>query len=214
MRQATALPVTVKHRIGIDGREGYDDLEHFVRVVAQAGCDRFTVHARIAVLQGLSPKENRTVPPLRYADVYRLKARLPELRIEVNGGITTFTQIHEHLAHVDGVMVGRAAYDQPFLFATADAACFGDDTAGPTRRQVLEAMIPYIESWLARGCPAWRILRHMLGLFAYQRAARAWKRHLSQQGPGSTRPDILLGEALRRMPDDVLEARPLLLSAS
>lgn len=214
MRRATALPVTVKHRIGIDGREGYEDLEHFVRVVARAGCDRFTVHARIAVLRGLSPKENRTVPPLRYADVYRLKARLPELRIEVNGGITTIAQAREHLARVDGVMVGRAAYDQPFLFATADAECFGDDTAVPTRRQVVEAMLPYIEAWLARGCPAWRILRHMLGLFAHQRAARVWKRCLSQQGPRSTRPGILLGEVLRRMPDDVLEARPLLLSAS
>lgn len=214
MRRATALPVTVKHRIGIDGREGYEDLENFVRVVAMAGCDRFIVHARIAVLQGLSPKANRTVPPLRYADVYRLKTRLPALRIELNGGITTLAQVHEHLAQVDGVMIGRAAYDQPFRFALADAACFGDDTAVPTRRRVLEAMIPYVEFWLAHGCPPWRILRHMLGLFAHQRAAKAWKRYLSQQAQRTACPGALLREALRHMPDDVLDAQPLALSAS
>ena len=149
MRRATALRVTVKHRIGIDGLERYEDMERFVRVAAGAGCERFIVHARIAVLQGLSPKENRTVPPLRYDDVYRLKAAYPQLHVAINGGITTLDQAAEHLEAVDSVMIGRAAYDQPFLFAPADTLFFGAPHAPPSRRQVLEAMLPYLEKWTA-----------------------------------------------------------------
>jgi tRNA-dihydrouridine synthase A len=210
MRRATTLPVTVKHRIGINGLEHYENLARFVYTVAQAGCDRFIVHARIAVLHGLSPRENRAIPPLRYADVYRLKDAFPELVIEINGGVTTFEQVREHLYHVDGVMIGRAAYDNPYLFALADALCFGDETPAPTRRQVIEAMIPYVEHWAARGLAAGRVLRHMLGLFAHQRVAKAWKRYLSETTQRSTNPAAILSAAIHLLPDDILDARPQL----
>jgi tRNA-dihydrouridine synthase A len=208
MRHATNLPVTVKHRIGIDDQDHYDDMVHFVRIVAQAGCDRFIVHARKAVLHGLSPKENRTVPPLRYADVYRLKAEYPTLCIEINGGITALEQAVEHLQHVDGVMIGRAAYDHPYLLARADAMLFGIPARALTRRQVLDALLPYLEYWIAQGTPPYRIVRHVLGLFAYQRAARGWKRclHAPAMTP-NTAVSVLLN-AMRQIPAEVLDARP------
>ena len=208
MRRATALRVTVKHRIGIDGLERYEDMERFVRVVAGAGCERFIVHARIAVLQGLSPKENRTVPPLRYDDVYRLKAAHPQLHVAINGGITTLEQAVKHLQAVDGVMIGRAAYDQPFLFAPADSLFFGAPLAPPSRRQVLEAMLPYLEKWTARGLPPHRITRHLLGLFAHQPAARAWRRLLSAQALTADVAIKALRTALDDLPARVLDARP------
>jgi tRNA-dihydrouridine synthase A len=208
MRRATALPVTVKHRIGIDGLERYTDLAQFVATVAQAGCDRFSVHARIAVLQGLSPRENRTVPPLRYADVYRLKADFPALRIDINGGITTLDQVDAHLQAVDGVMIGRAAYDNPYLFATVDQRFYGADGSGPTRRQVLEAMLPYVASWERQGLAGSRILRHLLGLFVQQRMAKAWKRYLSTHMRPTSQAAMVLHEALCQVPDDILDACP------
>jgi tRNA-dihydrouridine synthase A len=208
MRRVTSLPVTVKHRIGIDGLERYVDLAHFVRVVAQAGCDRFIVHARVAVLQGLSPRENRTVPPLRYADVYRLKADFPTLVIEINGGITTLAQVDEHLQAVDGVMIGRAAYDNPYLFALTDRRYFAADTPIPTRRQVLEGMLHYVEHWSAGGIAASHILRHMFGLFAHQRLAKAWKRFLSINLSSSADAAALLRDAIEQLPDDLLDHCP------
>ena len=208
MRQATALPVTVKHRIGIDDVDRYEDMAHFVRIVAQAGCDRFIVHARKAILHGLSPRENRTVPPLRYDDVYRLKADFPALGIEINGGITTLMQAMTHLQHVDGAMIGRAAYDHPYLFAEADALYFGDATSPRTRRQVLMAMLAYLEPYVAQGLPPYRIVRHLLHLFAYQRAARLWKRCLSERTwePATAVP--ALREIIGLVPDEVLDACP------
>ena len=129
----------------------------------------------------MSPKENRTVPPLRYDDVYRLKAAYPRLHVGINGGITSLHQAAGHLEAVDGVMIGRAAYDQPFLFALADGLFFAEPSPPPSRRQVLEAMLPYLEKWMADGLPPHRITRHLLGLFAHQPAARAWRRLLSEQ---------------------------------
>ena len=212
MRRATSLRVTVKHRIGIDGLEGYEDMERFVRIVAGAGCERFIVHARIAVLHGLSPKENRTVPPLRYDDVYRLKTDHPGLHVAINGGITTLQQAAEHLETVDSVMIGRTAYDQPFLFALADSLFFGESAAPPTRRQVLEPMLPYLEKWTARGLPPHRITRHLLGLFAHQPAARAWRRLLSGHTLTPDRAVSVLQVALNDLPAKVLDARPQPLS--
>jgi tRNA-dihydrouridine synthase A len=206
MRQATTLPVTVKHRIGIDDLERYEDMANFVRIVAQAGCDRFIVHARKAVLQGLSPRENRTVPPLRYDDVYRLKTDFPTLRIEINGGITTLQQVTTHLQYVDGAMLGRAAYDHPYLFAEADALCFGDTDRPHTRRQVLAAMLSYLEGCIAQGIPPYRIVRHLLSLFAYQRAARLWKRFLSERTWAPETAVTALREAIGLVPDEVLDA--------
>jgi tRNA-dihydrouridine synthase A len=208
MRQATTLPVTVKHRIGIDDLDRYEDMAHFVHTVAHAGCDRFIVHARKAVLQGLSPRENRTVPPLRHDDVYRLKADFPTLRIEINGGITTLVQATAHLQYVDGAMLGRTAYDHPYLFAEADALCFGDTALPPTRRQVLEVMLTYLERWTAQGLPPYRIVRHLLNLFAYQRTARLWKRALSERTWAPDTTVAALREATSRVPDEVLDAHP------
>ncbi|MEM9535790.1 MAG: tRNA dihydrouridine(20/20a) synthase DusA [Cyanobacteria bacterium P01_E01_bin.45] len=175
MQQAVAIPVTVKHRIGIDDRDRYDDMREFVRVLAGAGCQRFTVHARKAWLQGLSPKENRTVPPLRYGDVYRLKQEFPHLFIEINGGIKTLEQMQHHLESVDAVMIGRAAYDTPYLFATADRELYGESTAVPSRQDVALGMLSYIDDWLAKGTKLNSITRHMLQLFAGQPGTRAWK---------------------------------------
>ena len=214
MRRATPLRVTVKHRIGIDGLERYEDMERFVSVVAGAGCEGFIVHARIAVLQGLSPKENRTVPPLRYDDVYRLKAAHPRLHIVINGGIKTLQQATDHLQAVDGVMIGRAAYDEPFLFALADNVFFGEQSVPPSRRQILEAMLPYLEKWMAEGLPPHRITRHLLGLFAHQPAARVWRRMLSEQSLTADTAINILQTALSDLPARVLDTRPPTLSRS
>jgi tRNA-dihydrouridine synthase A len=181
MRGAVQIPVTVKHRIGIDDRDAYEDMVEFVRIVAKAGCDRFSVHARKAWLQGLSPKENRDIPPLRYEDVYRLKQEFPHLFIEINGGVQTLEQVHIHLHSVDAVMIGRAAYDNPYLFATVDQSVYGEDKRPLTRQEIAEAMLPYIELWVNRGGKLHTITRHMLQLFAGEPGTRAWKRYLTEQ---------------------------------
>ena len=187
MQQAVSLPVTVKHRIGIDERDRYEDMAEFVRIVSEAGCRRFTVHARKAWLKGLSPKENRTVPPLRYQDVYRLKQEFPHLFIEINGGITSLNQIKEHHQQIDAVMIGRAAYDNPYLLATVDREIYGEEITPPKRHEVVEAMLPYIDEWVAGGLKLNSISRHMLGLFAGQPGTKAWKRHISENAylPGA-----------------------------
>jgi len=208
MREAVAIPVTVKHRIGFDDLDRYEDMLRFVDTVAAAGCDRFTVHARKAWLKGLSPKENRDVPPLRYDEVYRLKEERPDLVIEINGGIGSVAAAREHLARVDAVMMGRTAYDDPFALAWADRELFGDDTAEPpTRRRVVAELLPYAEELVARGEPVARLTRHVLGLFAGRPGARAWRRHLSEHAhrPGAG-PEIL-AEAAARVPDEVLDER-------
>lgn len=181
MRGAVQIPVTVKHRIGIDDRDAYEDMVAFVRIVAAAGCDRFSVHARKAWLQGLSPKENRDIPPLRYEDVYRLKQEFPQLFIEINGGIQTLEQVRSHLHHVDAVMIGRAAYDNPYLFATVDQDIYGEDKRSLTRQEIAKAMLPYIERWVSQGGKLHTITRHMLQLFAGEPGTRAWKRYLTEQ---------------------------------
>ena len=184
MSQAVAIPVTVKHRIGVDELDRYEDMRRFVHAVRDGGgCMRFTVHARKAWLKGLSPKENRTIPPLRYEEVHRLKAEHPELVVEINGGIKTLGDALAQLAHVDAVMIGRAAYDDPYMFAQADALFFGSPHV-PTRRQVVEALLPYIQRTLAASDGHTRlhhITRHLTGLWAGQPGARLWRRLLSQQ---------------------------------
>jgi tRNA-dihydrouridine synthase A len=181
MGQAASIPVTVKHRIGIDECDAYEDMVRFVTTVAAAGCDRFSVHARKAWLQGLSPKENRDVPPLRYADVYRLKQDFPHLVIEINGGIQTLAQAQAHLHHVDAVMIGRAAYDNPFLFATADRMVYGEETEVLKSEAIVDAMLPYIAQWTQQGLKLHKITRHMLQLFAGQPGSRQWKRYLTER---------------------------------
>jgi tRNA-dihydrouridine synthase A len=183
MRRATDLPVTVKTRIGIDDQDSYRDLERFVEAVAAAGCTTFVVHARKAWLNGLSPKENREVPPLDYDRVYRLKAEHPALTVAINGGIKTLDQAAAHLSRVDGVMVGREAYQNPWLLAEVDRRLFGDPPRVDDRLAVVEAMVPYVEARLAEGVALHAITRHMMGLFQGLPGARAWRRHLSEHGP-------------------------------
>ena len=180
MGSRVTLPITVKHRLGIDHQDSYAQLAHFVGTVAQGGCRHFIVHARKAWLQGLSPKENRTVPPLRYDWVYRLKADFPQLGIEINGGITTLEATQAHLTQVDGVMIGRAAYENPYWLAGVDAAIFGDSAPSPSRAMVVEALLPYCEQWLAQGGRLHSISRHLLNLFKGQPGSRVWKRYLSE----------------------------------
>jgi tRNA-dihydrouridine synthase A len=191
------VPVTVKCRIGIDDQDSEADLERFVSTVAGAGCRTFIVHARKAWLQGLSPKENRDVPPLDYGRVYRVKAAHPELEIVINGGIESLDDAEAHLAHVDGVALGRAAYQNPYLLAEVDGRLFGATTAPPSRRDVVEALIPYAERHLATGGRLNNIARHILGLYHGRPRARAFRRHLSEHAPRDKVGVAVLEEALR-----------------
>lgn len=207
MIRAVDIPVTVKHRIGIDHRDRYEDMANFIKIVSQAGCARFTVHARKAWLQGLSPKENRDVPPLRYGDVYRLKQEFPHLFIEINGGLTNPEQIKAQYNYVDAVMVGRAAYDNPYLFATVDRDIYGINTPPPTRQEIVEAMLPYIEEWVAKGIKLNKITRHMLQLFTHQPGTKAWKRYLSEHAHLHDVGAEVVQEALAQVPSVSKAAR-------
>ena len=200
MQQAVSIPITVKHRIGIDDRDRYEDMAEFVRIVAEAGCDRFTVHARKAWLQGLSPKENRNIPPLRYEDVYRLKQEFPNLFIEINGGITTLEQITYHLNYVDAVMIGRAAYDNPYLFATVDRDIYDAQIIPSTRHQIVEAMLPYIDYWVGKGIKLHAVSRHMLQLFTGQPGTKAWKRYISENAHLPSADSLVISAALAKIP--------------
>jgi len=180
MRDAVSIDVTVKHRIGIDEIDSYDFVRDFVGTVAEAGCRTFIVHARNAILKGLSPKENREIPPLRYGRAYQLKRDFPQLEIIINGGIKTLAEIDEHLQHVDGVMIGREAYHNPYLMAEFDGRYYGDATIPMTRAEIIDAILPYVREQLAREGPRLNsITRHMLGLMAGMPGARAFRRQLS-----------------------------------
>ncbi|RKT46937.1 tRNA dihydrouridine(20/20a) synthase DusA [Thiocapsa rosea] len=181
MKDTVAVPVTVKTRIGIDDRDSYGELLDFAGTVTEAGCDALVVHARKAWLAGLSPKENRDIPPLRYDVVEQLKRDLPHRTITINGGIKTLEETLGFLKTLDGVMIGREAYHNPWILAEADRVIFGDDRRAPTRNEVLDAFLPYVERELAKGTPLSAMSRHILGLFQGQPGARAWRRHLSEQ---------------------------------
>ncbi len=180
MRDACDLPVTVKHRIGIDAMESYAELTDFIAPVADAGCEVFIVHARKAWLQGLSPKENREIPPLNYPWVYRLKRDFPHLTIVLNGGIQSLAECEEHLRHVDGVMLGREAYQNPWMLAEVDSILFGMDNPAASRDDVVAGLLPYVERQLARGAHLNHITRHILGLYQGVPGARKFRRHLSE----------------------------------
>jgi tRNA-dihydrouridine synthase A len=206
MRARAGVPVTVKCRIGIDDQDSEADLERFIATVASAGCRTFIVHARKAWLEGLSPKENREVPPLDHPRVWRLKAAHPELEIVINGGIGSLTEVEAHLAHVDGVALGRAAYQNPYLLAEADARLFGDAGPAPTRRGVLEQLLPYAERHVRNGGRLNNIVRHVLGLYHGRPRGRAFRRHLSER---ATRPGAgveVLAEAIRIAEGDAAAA--------
>jgi tRNA-dihydrouridine synthase A len=201
MRDAVSIDVTVKHRIGIDQIDSYEFVRDFVGTIADAGCKTFIVHARNAILKGLSPKENREIPPLRYERAYQLKRDFPALEIIVNGGIKTVEEIDLHLEHVDGVMLGREAYHNPYLMADFDARYYKDAEAPKTRAQIIEAMLPYISAQLASGGPRLNsITRHMLGLMAGLPGARAFRQRLSDSKQLAAGDIALLQRAVALMP--------------
>jgi tRNA-dihydrouridine synthase A len=183
MARQVSVPVTVKCRIGIDDQDSLGDLDRFVATVAAAGCATFIVHARKAWLKGLSPKQNRELPPLDYARVYALKASHPKLEIIINGGIATLAEAVAHLERVDGVALGRSAYQNPYLLAEVDRRLFAARQAPPSRRAVLEALIPYVERHVAAGGRLNNVVRHILGLYHAEPRGRAFRRHLSEHAP-------------------------------
>ena len=187
MQNKVSIPVTVKTRLGIDERDSYEELISFVQKVSDAGCRTFIMHARKAWLNGLSPKENREVPPLEYEKVYQLKKEFPELEIIINGGFINITEIMTQLSHVDGVMIGRAAYQNPYLLADADRLIFGDVSEPLARDEVLDEFKIYIKKQLALGVPLNAMTRHILGLYQGQPGARAFRRNISENAhkPGA-----------------------------
>lgn len=197
MNQAVNIPVTVKARIGIDDRDSYEELVHFIDTVAKAGCETFIVHARKAWLSGLSPKQNRDVPPLRYDIVYALKQQFPQLTIIINGGITTLEHAETMLEYVDGVMVGREAYHNPYLLAEVDQRFYGASYPPVSRQQVIELLIPYIQTKLANGVRLNSIARHILGLFHGEYGARLWRRHISENACRSGATEQVILDALK-----------------
>jgi tRNA-dihydrouridine synthase A len=207
MRDTVSIDVTVKHRIGINDVDQYSFVRDFVGTIAEAGSKTFIVHARNAILKGLSPKENREIPPLRYETAYQLKRDFPELEIIINGGIKTTDEIDRHLQHVDGVMIGREAYHNPYLMASFDARYYGDDGTAKSRAEVVQAMLPYIHMQLEKyskaeaggGLRLNSITRHMLGLMAGMPGARAFRQILSDNKKLAAGDPALLIEALSRM---------------
>jgi tRNA-dihydrouridine synthase A len=197
MSRAVAIPVTIKSRIGIDERDSYPELAHFITTVANAGCRTFIVHARKAWLSGLSPKENREVPPLRYDQVYQLKNDFPQLEIIVNGGITSLDQAEEMLENVDGVMMGREAYHNPYILADVDRRFFGADSPPLSRHAIVALLIPYIQEQLKTGARLNSVSRHILGLFHGEPGARAWRRTISENVSKSGSDENVILEALK-----------------
>ncbi len=216
MREATSKPITIKHRIGIDGRGiltpgscpkevlgTYEDLVNFVTIIEDAKIDRFTIHARSAILKGLSPKENREVPPLDYDMVYRLKEEFPHFNIEINGGIKTPEEIEEHLNHVDGVMIGRASYENPFMLRKADMFFENGEENKVSRADILNGILPYMEDLESKGFSSYAILKHGLELFHGAQGSRRWKQLMSPPFK-----DMLPSErvrlALKELPEESL----------
>ena len=179
MGELIDIPLSVKSRIGVDDMESYDELSHFIETVHKAGCNNFVIHARKAWLQGLSPKENRTVPPLNYDWVYQLKQDFPQLTIGINGGITSLNQVNEHLRHVDSAMLGRAVYHQPYLLAQVDQEIYQDHHSTTSREQILLKFIEYMKQQQTNLVPIRSMTRHILGLYHAQPNAKKFKRLLS-----------------------------------
>jgi tRNA-dihydrouridine synthase A len=202
MMDSCDIPVTVKHRIGIDHMESYEQLLAFIEPVAAAGCSVFIVHARKAWLQGLSPKENREIPPLNYPWVYQLKKDFPHLTIVVNGGIQTIEECHDHLEHVDGVMLGREAYQNPWMLAQVDEALFGMDSPLKSRDDVIAALLPFAEQHIAQGGQLNHVTRHILGLYHGVPGAKKFRRHLSENAYKKEAGISILAEAYALVSDN------------
>ena len=204
MKEVTDIPITVKTRIGIDEQDSYEFLTKFISTVSEkGGCEQFTIHARKAWLSGLSPKENREIPPLDYTRAYQVKKDFSDLVIAVNGGITTLEQTKEHLQHLDGVMIGREAYHSPYILAEVDQQIFGLDTPIKKRSQVVEEMYPYIEQELTKGASLGHISRHMLGLFQSMPGARQWRRYISENAHKKGAGIEVMQAALAKIPKEL-----------
>jgi tRNA-dihydrouridine synthase A len=197
------VPVTVKHRIGVDAVEEYGFVRDFVGTVADAGCNVFVVHARNAILKGLSPKENREIPPLKYEYAYQLKRDFPHLEIIINGGIKTLDEVETHLQHIDGVMLGREAYHNPYVLADVDARFYGSTDAPLTRAQVEAKLIEYCAAEMARGTYLGSITRHALGLYRGEAGARGWRRVLSDSKRLAARDLTIFDEARQHLREPV-----------
>ncbi|WP_126877385.1 tRNA dihydrouridine(20/20a) synthase DusA [Paraburkholderia kururiensis] len=202
MRDVVSVPVTVKHRIGVDAVEEYGFVRDFVGTVAEAGCNVFIVHARNAILKGLSPKENREIPPLKYEYAYQLKRDFPQLEIVINGGIKTLDEVAMHLEHVDGVMLGREAYHNPYVLADVDARFYGSTAAAPSRAEVEARLVEYCATELARGTYLGAMTRHALGLYRGVAGARGWRRVLSDSRKLAARDLAIFDEARQYLRED------------
>lgn len=198
MQDAVDLPITVKHRIGVDDFDSYEFLCEFVETIAKTGCETFLVHARKAWLKGLSPKQNREVPELNYNRVYQLKKDFPDLEIIINGGVTTLEQSQEHLQHLDGVMVGREAYTNPYLLASVDQDIYGASHGIKTRRQIAEEFLQYADNELSKGTKLSAMTRHILGLFHGMPGARQYRRHISENAHKPSATIEVLTDALAK----------------
>jgi len=200
MKAKVSIPVTVKCRIGIDDMESYQSLEHFINIVAQGGCERFIVHARKAWLKGLSPKQNREIPPLKYDYVHRLKSEKPDLNIVINGGIKTIETVQQQLDFVDGVMIGREAYNNPYMLASVDQGVYQDaDAVLKSREEIVYQMCDYIDAEVAGGTRLHSITRHILGLYQGCRGAKAWRRYLSENTHADDADSSVVRSALTRV---------------
>jgi len=219
MKNETNKPITVKHRIGIDGTnvlpdslnkvvfDKYEDLEYFVKILSQAGVEHFIIHARIAILEGLSPKENREIPPLRYDEVYKIKQAFPRLFIEINGGIKTIEAIREHLHYVDGVMLGRAAYENPFLLTKVDQFADGGKVNNISRREIIEGLIKYVERFGDDRKTGQQALKNVIGLFHNKRGSRLWRQIITPPWAENESVKDILKKALSVLPEEVLDER-------
>jgi tRNA-dihydrouridine synthase A len=207
MNAAVKIPVTVKHRIGVDDVDSYEALTRFVRVVGESGCTSFSVHARKAWLSGLSPKQNREIPPLSYDTAYRLKADFPDFEFILNGGVRTLDDAAVHLEKLDGVMIGRAAYESPYMLAEADRRIFGEATPVPSRREIMDRFMVYARAELAAGSPLRHMTRHILGLFNNLPRARTWRRILTEGAVPNAAGVEVIEQAIAALPAWTLDWR-------
>lgn len=220
MKNETKKPITIKNRIGIDGTnvlpdtlskvvlDKYEDLEYFIKVLSEAGIKHFIIHARIAILEGLSPKENREIPPLRYDEVYKIKQAFPKLFIEINGGIKTVESIQEHLHYVDGVMLGRVAYENPFLLTEVDQFFKGGKVNNISRREIIKKYMDYVDGLGDNEQIGRQALRNILGLFHNKRGSRLWRQIITPPWEGKVSAKEVLEKALFLLPEEVLNERP------
>jgi len=199
MKSVINIPVTVKSRIGIDEQDSYEFLHQFIKIVSQSGCDHFIVHARKAWLSGLSPKQNREIPPLDYSRVYQIKQDFPELQISINGGIKSFEETKDHLKHIDGVMIGREVYQNPYMLAEADQVLWKEGTLVKSRLEIIDEMSEYIDNYVAHGGRPWHVIRHMLGLCNGLPGAKKFRRYLSENSGRENADSSVLKEAFSKI---------------